>query len=473
MRLRNKVINVFIVITFITIVTRIAVAAPQHELLKIRCSQTPERVRVVLDMSSIPDYSAAMISDLAYLQIDLPHTVVKGMVPELRFNDSHVAAVRLLETEPGRQRLYIDLKMAAAYNIFTLKNPARLVIDINRIFEQKIKEEIAPGITHTYWLRGQAAGPVAAHILEVDLRRGYAVKPLLSNGAVQGLDTLSAMAARPDVVAAVNGAYFAPGGHIIGLLKMDGEIISTPTVPRTAVGILPDGRIFLDQAEYSGAAFLPGGRTVAINAVNSERGDNELVLYNGYYGASTLTNKFGVEYVVAGGKVTAAGDGNTPIPAGAVVLSAHGEAAKALSGLKIGDTVTITQTLGQIWDKAVHALGAGPALVKNGGVYITTKIEEFGSDVAGGRAPRTALGLMPDGKLLLVTVDGRQQHSVGLTLWELALFMQELGAVEAMNLDGGGSTEMVICDKVVNKPSDGRERRIGSGLAVVSTKLAN
>jgi exopolysaccharide biosynthesis protein len=112
-------------------------------------------------------------------------------------------------------------------------------------------------------------------------------------------------------------------------------------------------------------------------------------------------------------------------------------------------------------------------LVKNGGVYLTTKIEQFPPDIASGRAPRTALGLTKDGHVLLVVVDGRQKHSVGFSLLELALFMQEAGAVDALNLDGGGSSEMVVNGKVVNKPSDGRERRVGDAFVVTANRLAN
>jgi hypothetical protein len=472
---QKKQIHIIItVITILILLTSLAAAAPaEAELSKIRTSQTPERVRIVLDLNRIPAYSVNLINDLSYIQIDLPGTLNKGALPQTVFNDTHVAGLRLLELEPGRQRIYIDLKMAVTFNVFTLKNPNRLVIDIHRIFEQKIQEEVVPGITHTYWLRGQRNGPVSANILEVDLTKGFRLKPLLANGAVQGLETLSSMSENAKAVAAVNGAYFAPNGEIIGLFKMDGEIVSTPAIARTAVGMMPDGKIITDQVAYSGSVKLPGGKTVKISAVNCERGDNELVLYNGYFGGTTRTNPYGMEYVVTNGRVSAVNTSNSLIPAGGYVLSVHGEAAKALAGLGVGDAVGIIQSLGPVWDKAVDALGAGPSLIRNGNIYLTTKVEEFGSDVAGGRAPRTALGITKEGRLLLVTVDGRQSHSVGLTLWDLAVFMQELGAVEAMNLDGGGSSEMVIYDRVINKPSDGRERRVGSALAIVSSKLAN
>ena len=90
-------------------------------------------------------------------------------------------------------------------------------------------------------------------------------------------------------------------------------------------------------------------------------------------------------------------------------------------------------------------IGGGPRLVRDGEVHITGEAERFQRDVLEGRAPRTALGFTADHKLLLVTVNGRQPGvSVGMTLTELAELMLELGAVNAMNLDGGGSTTMVI-----------------------------
>ncbi len=117
----------------------------------------------------------------------------------------------------------------------------------------------------------------------------------------------------------------------------------------------------------------------------------------------------------------------------------------------------------------VHAIGGGPRLVKDGRAHITSGEESFKADVAVGRAPRTAAGVTHDGKLLLVAVTGRQAyHSIGVTLEELANLMVELGARDAMNLDGGGSSTMVVRDYVMNTPSDGRERKVADAILVFS-----
>ncbi len=87
---------------------------------------------------------------------------------------------------------------------------------------------------------------------------------------------------------------------------------------------------------------------------------------------------------------------------------------------------------------------------------------------AAARHPRTAVGVRADGRILLVTVDGRQPElSVGMTIAELASLLIELGAVEAVNMDGGGSTAMVVRGEVVNSPSDlTGERAVGDALLV-------
>lgn len=469
----RKQLIMFSVITvmLVAVLQTTALAAPGVVVNKIRTSQTTETVRMVFDVTALPEYTVTTLENPYRLVIDMPGAVNKATAQYV-FNDPTVAKLRLAESE-GKLRAVVDLKTVYMYNVFTLKNPNRLVVDIIKKYDQKLVDEVAPGITYTSWLRHAASGPVWAHILDIDPKAGVTVKPVLSNGAIRGLEPLMPMVERSRAVAAVNGSYFGLDGSIIGLLKIDGEIASTPELPRTALGILPDGKMLIDQVQYEGKIELPDSRTIPISAVNRERGENELVLYNGLYAPTTGSNNFGMEYVIVNDKVTAINSNNSPIPSGGVVLSAHGAVASMLTCLKVGDTVKVLQTLGSEWDKTEHAIGAGPMLVKNNSVFLTTKVEEFGTDVAGGRAPRTAVGIKANGHVLAVVVDGRQENSIGMTLLELALFMQELGASDAMNFDGGGSSEMIVKGKVVNKPSDGRERRVGDALVIVPSRVAN
>jgi len=459
----------FLLVTWGTAVA--ASAAPS--LTGIRFSHDDHKVRIVLDLTAPVEPKVMLLKQPLRLVIDLPTTTNNFLFPQVTLNDKFVQGVRLGAFKPDILRLVVDLNLYPDYKIFSLKSPDRLVIDIIKDYEHKKVTQVATGITYTMLRRSNAQGPVTAHILDIAPDAAVELRPLLSNNAISGLAPLTAMAREAKAIAAVNASYFATNGEILGLLKLDGEIVSTPALPRTALGLMPDGQILMDVVDYTGLVKLPDGRAIAISGVNRARGADELVLYNAHYGQSTATNGFGIDYVIANDKITAINPkGNSLLAPGTIVLSAHGTAAQALAGLKVGDSVTISQTLGKIWDQTRHAIGAGPRLVKDGSVYITTKLEEFGSDVAGGRAPRTAVGLTKEGHLLLVVVDGRQATSIGHSLLELALFMQELGAVDAMNLDGGGSSTMVIKNKIVNQPSDGKERRIGAALAVIPASFA-
>ena len=436
----------------------------------IRFHSADDVFRIVLDMTAIPAYTVSAVDLPQQLEIELPDTVNRSGANQVAFNDPFVESLRFVDLGGGRFKAVIALKLPILPKVGVMQSPTRLVIDLLKNYDSKNQYIIAPGVTYTEYVKGRYAGPVRAHVLDVDLKAGYSLKPVLSNDSVAGIETLSEMAARLDNVAMINGPYFMRSGEILGLMKIDRNLVSTPDIPRTSFGILPDGKFVFDAPTYSGYVELPDKSKLPIDGVNRARGDSELILYNPYYAFWTLTGAGGAEYVIRNGRIVDIRDSNTVIPDGAVVLSVSGRTAWMMSHLKIGDRLNIVQTVGPVWDKVVDAVGGGPCLVKNSQIYVTTLGEEFGSDVAGGRAPRTALGITKDNRALLVVVDGRRRSSVGFTLLELAQFMLEQGAVDALNLDGGGSSEMVIDGRIVNEPSDGRERRLGAGIAVIRAK---
>ena len=117
-------------------------------------------------------------------------------------------------------------------------------------------------------------------------------------------------------------------------------------------------------------------------------------------------------------------------------------------------------------DQAKLVITGGPMLLQNGKVCVRSVEENIPRDIAVGRAPRTAVGVKRDGTILLLVVDGRSFASSGMTLNELAQYFLRLGAINAVNFDGGGSSAMVVDGRLVNKPSDGKERRVSMGLGV-------
>ena len=127
----------------------------------------------------------------------------------------------------------------------------------------------------------------------------------------------------------------------------------------------------------------------------------------------------------------------------------------------------MNQTLGsRMADEARLVVGAGPLLLENGQINVRIREESIASDIAFGRAPRTGAGVTADGAVLLMVVDGRSQYSAGMTLKEFGQYMKRFGAVSAVNFDGGGSSEMVLDGKIMNRPSDGSERPVSIGLGI-------
>jgi len=129
----------------------------------------------------------------------------------------------------------------------------------------------------------------------------------------------------------------------------------------------------------------------------------------------------------------------------------------------VGQQITSRLIFKPDWPGVVSAIGGGPQIVRNGAAVFRAG-EAFTLFQLGSRAPRTGLGQLADGRIILVAVDGRQPgYSVGMTTFELAQALVRLGAVTAMSLDGGGSTTMAFNGTLLNRPS-GPERPISTAL---------
>jgi len=163
------------------------------------------------------------------------------------------------------------------------------------------------------------------------------------------------------------------------------------------------------------------------------------------------------------------------IPTNGAVLAAYGPGSRLteVQHMADGDTVRVLlTTLPRIGVGApVVLIGGWPRILRDGRdvAVDAPTVEGTISRNAEARHPRSAIGFSRDSTtLFLLVVDGRSQKSVGMTLVELAALMRRLGAWQAMNFDGGGSTTMIIDGAIVNAPSDATgEREVGNALLVV------
>ena len=301
----------------------------------------------------------------------------------------------------------------------------------------------------------------------------YQLRPVVAKNQIPGRATVSQMNS-PDAIATINASYFATNGVILGNTKIDGLTAGTTYFIRSAIGIRADGSTIFARQSYRGVLQF-NGEEVVVDGVNCERNPDSVIVYNGWQGATTKTNNFGVEFVVQDGVVVNIfrDKGNNYIPPNGFIVSVHGAAAEAFRGVYVGDAMIFDEDYinvehGEDFNEAIHIVGAGPTLVKDGEIYVTADAEQFPNDIRIGRAPRSAVGITQYGDYIFAVVDGRQAHSKGCTLTEWARILKDsFGAVEAINLDGGGSTELFFKGSLVNKPSDGRERLVADALTIL------
>jgi exopolysaccharide biosynthesis protein len=308
-------------------------------------------------------------------------------------------------------------------------------------------------------------------VVRADLSKASLAPQLaVGDGDGFGLEPVGSIARRSRALAAINGSFFSPkGGEPIGLLVLDGQIISSSYINRSVFGIRHDGTCFIDNARLLAAVRLEREDKVFIaNGVNQNATRDQIVLYTPHYGRRTRTvpDPSRREFAISSdGTVLAAATGNMEIPRNGYVLSGQGKAIWNLKKfIRIGDRAMVYSELNGLWRGVKYAIGGGPTLVERGNVNVTAKQERFGPQIASGRAPRTAIGYLGAKEVVLVTVDGRQSHSVGMTLYELARYMREIGAMDAINLDGGGSTTLVVGGRTMNRPSGGHERPVNNAL---------
>ncbi len=344
---------------------------------------------------------------------------------------------------------------------------------------------LMPGVTYERQVQFTTHGPVAIHVMTAPRPGGvFQLKPVLSNNAIVGRERVTTMqqnASREFTAAGVNGDLFAwEDGRPSGILMRSGVLDHPPLPDRSSLGITREGALRVERIRMFGTWRGIGQRRPV--DLNQAPGPNGIALFTPSWGPATPTVEGAVEAVIvplppATPNVDLAGpvlqyfqNGNTPIPPDGAVLVARGTAAqRLLAEAPVGTQVTIRLLLSPDWiaGGVVDAIGGGPILVRDS-TPVLRHFEMFTTDQLA-RNPRTAVGQLADGRILLVAVDGRRRgYSVGMTNFELAQTMVRLGAVTASALDAGGSTTMAFDGKVLNRPSDpSGERAVSEGLFVL------
>lgn len=375
-----------------------------------------------------------------------------------------------------------------------------------------------PTVVYTGSFSEQTTGPWLINVLEIDPDEFSGnIAPALATEVVPGKEKLTSIASRTGVLAAVNGGYFVvepedgTPGDLAGISVIDERLVSEAVNGRTSL-LLPSG-----SGEEASVATLSSEQSVTtsdgalrvIDGLNRKPGlirscggvggdeptqlpkhdvtctdGSELVLFTPSFGKNTEPGE-GVEVVLdSSGQVTEFRERRGgEIPPGGTVLAGTGDAAEWLRlYYRPGDRLSVSTDVyadGEplSLDKTFGVVNGGPRLLRGGELDITADAEGFNWPEDPGfyygfgvqRHPRTLAGIKPDGTLLFVAIDGgKPGYSLGASFEDSARVMQTLGATEAVNLDGGGSTTMTLGEELVNRPSDDTgERPISDAILIL------
>lgn len=311
--------------------------------------------------------------------------------------------------------------------------------------------DVTGGVKHIKLTKYYAGKPVKINVVEVDMKLAKNLKltpALSSESTLKSRRSISTIAKNNNALVALNGTYFKPQtGVPLGTLMIDKKMYTGPIYDRVAMGIFDDG---FDIARVQlNASVKGGGHTIKVDNINQPRMLSTYVLvYTPDWGqASPYAPKYGMNLLVENSKIVKASANPIEISENSYVISGPTSILKPLLDKK--DAKLSVNTMPE-WKNVKHIISGGPYLVRENEVYVDMTAQKLGA--IGGRNPRSAIGYTSDNNLILVAVDGREGSSIGMTLMELGNFMKSIGCVNAINLDGGGSTVMYVNGQIVNNP---------------------
>lgn len=373
-----------------------------------------------------------------------------------------------------------------------------ILLTINIYSQLNIKEEVIDkGILYKKIIN--TIDTLSIDIVKIDLsNEDYELRTIKANNLLNAKQTTSEMVkaltdSGYNVVAAINADFFEADGEIINNMISDGRFIKavrftdSPFNPfvNSQLGMTDNNKLLMDQFVFNGQLILPNGISEPINRINSNADSNSITLYNSFQGEYTPTKKdnwfvseivlesirknYDTLFCIVSDSFQHGGNKNIDSD---FVLSANNKYARYLEReIKTGDTLRIILRINPTYLNISSLIGGWPRLVKDGYnlININDSLEGSLPRFADKRHPRTGIGFSKDSTtVFFITVDGRQQTSRGMTLSEFADLMIDEGICQGLNLDGGGSTTMIINNKIVNSPSDKTgERKVGNCIMLI------
>lgn len=336
---------------------------------------------------------------------------------------------------------------------------------------------LMPGVTYEKTVEFTPRGAVVLHVITAprpgDQNGLFQLTPVLAGSTISGglerVTQLEKDVSNQSTVVGINGDFFK-NGQPSGIFMQGGVLLHPPLSTRSSTGIDSAGALHVDRVKFFGT-WRGTGQRRPLDGLNETPKPGEVILFTPAYGARTPVVPGAAEVVVqpfpaaapntdltATVTATSSGGGTAVPPDGAVLMASGASIAPALQAEAPAGTVVTTRLILQpSWTGVGAALGGGPLLVKNGKPVFRT-LEDFTNDQVSSRGPRAGVGQLADGRIVLVAVDGDQPgYSVGVTAFELAQAMVQLGAVTASAVEPGPDVAVAFDGQLLNKPSNGEQ----------------
>ncbi|SCZ80564.1 phosphodiester glycosidase family protein [Acidaminobacter hydrogenoformans] len=351
--------------------------------------------------------------------------------------------------------------------------------DYQLYYQNKTTQSISNGVQYETLLRLTDGGWVNVNVLRVDLKNStHKIKPIYP-GSLSAKASLSEISkSYQNLIGSVNADFFDPAtSSTLGPIIDEGALITTPNGDTrfAALNITDYGVPFIDYWNGYEISLSNGTNSVSLDYINKPYLNyDRIILFDSKWAATSFGKTANVpilEMYVENGIVRGFQENGNPYPlnGNAFVVAAVGSKIEELrKSFRVGDSVEVDYS--DALKSVDFTIGGGSVMVKDG-----KPVSTYTLNIAG-QNPRTAAGITKDkSQLILLTVDGRTNNLRGLNQPELSQLLIELGAYDAINLDGGGSTTMVVRPvgstalEVVNTPSDGSQRRVHNGIGIIST----
>jgi len=381
-----------------------------------------------------------------------------------------------VENDGTSSKVHFQLPAGYRLDVSTLVNPYRLVIDARANAPKNRKIQWSDGITwqQTSVNLGGNGGQFPATILQINPRSpSVSLRPIMTNPKqAQGTAPLLTLARDQQVSAAINGGFFNRNTQLpLGAIRTNQNWLSGPILNRGAIAWNDQGQVKLGRLTLTETLSTSTGQRLTINYLNSGYVQKGIARYTPAWGSVyiPLTDNESV-YVVQQDQITGqyplgkAGQVQMPIPINGYLIIDRGSLIVP-NALPLGTTVTLTgRSLPEDFSQFPHNLAAGPLLIDQGRIVLNAESEKFSTAFQQQKASRSAIAVDSAGNWLLVAVHNRVGGS-GASLDEFAQILKQLGAVGALNLDGGSSTSLSLGGQLLDR-SPVTAARVSNALGV-------